>query len=121
MKRFLGIAVVMLSPSIVLAATPRTFSDLANLAVSLLDAGAGLLITTALVIYLFGISRSIYKAGEEGKEALRTYVLWGILTIFIMISIWGILQLLQNTLFGGTSYAPGSSQGQSSGMQATFQ
>ena len=109
MKRtFLGIAAVAFIPSIALAAAPRTFSDLANLIVSFFDAGAGLLITAAVVIYLFGISKSIYTAGEEGKEALRTYLLWGIVTIFIMVSIWGILQLLQNTLFGGTSYAPGA-------------
>ncbi|MDB5238135.1 MAG: protein of unknown function with transrane region [Candidatus Kaiserbacteria bacterium] len=117
MKRILVLVVVLLLPSFAFAAAPRTFSDLADLIVSLFDAGVGLLITAALVIYLFGISRSIFKAGEEGKEALRTYVLWGILTIFLMVSIWGILQLLQNTLFGGTTYAPG----QSSGSQTYFQ
>ena len=116
MKR-LGIILIMLTPSLALAAAPRTFSDLANLIVAMLDAGVGLLITVAIVIYLFGISRSIFKSGEEGKEGLRRYFLWGIVTIFLMVSIWGILQLLQNTLFGGTSYAPGTSYS----VQPSFQ
>lgn len=105
MKRILIILLIICAPSLVLAAAPRTFSDLADLIVSLFDAGAGLLITAAIVIYLFGISRSIYKAGEEGKEMLRNYVVWGIITIFLMVSIWGILRLLQNTLFGSNSYS----------------
>lgn len=121
MKRALGIAAVILLPSVALAAAPKTFSQLADLVVDLFDAGVGLLITAALVIYLFGITRSIYKSGEEGKESLRTYLFWGILTIFIMISIWGILQLFQNTLFGGTSYAPDSSSSRpQSDMQINF-
>ena len=109
MKRFFGIFAAMFVPSLALAATPHNFKELANLIVSLFDAGVGLLITAAIVIYLFGISRSIYTSGEKGNDGLRTYAVWGVLTIFIMVSIWGILQLLQNTLFGGTSYAPSGS------------
>ena len=109
MRRILVIAAVVLAPSLAFAAAPHNFSELANLIVSFLDAGVGLLITAAIVIYLFGISRSIYNSGEKGNDALRTYATWGLGTIFLMVSIWGILQLLQNTLFGGTSYAPSGS------------
>lgn len=109
MKRLLPILLVAFVPSLALAATPHNFKELANLIVSLLDAGVGLLITAAIVLYLFGISRSIYQSGEKGNDALRTYAVWGLGTIFLMVSIWGILQLLQNTLFGGTSYAPSGS------------
>jgi hypothetical protein len=109
MKRTLLLTVVAFVPSLASAATPHNFSELANLIVSLLDAGVGLMITAAIVIYLFGISRSIYNSGEKGNDALRTYATWGLGTIFLMVSIWGILQLLQNTLFGGTSYAPSGS------------
>jgi hypothetical protein len=38
--------------------------------------------------------------GDKMTE-LRTYIVWGILALFLMVSIWGVLQLLQNTLFGG--------------------
>lgn len=35
---------------------------------------------------------------------MRSYLVWGIIIIFVMVSIWGILQLLQNTLFGNGGY-----------------
>ncbi|MDO8562153.1 MAG: hypothetical protein Q7S05_05050 [bacterium] len=93
---------VMILPAVAFAAAPRTWSELVNTLVSLMNAGAMTLITLALVIYFYGVSSNILKFGEETDgQKKRTYFVWGILILFVMVSIWGILALLQNTFLKG--------------------
>lgn len=99
------------------AAAPRTFKELADLIVQILDTGTGLLILTGVVIYFWGISTNILKMKDEGGKVFKAYFLWGIIALFVMVSIWGIIELLQNTLFGSDGTDP-SVGGASSGLDA---
>lgn len=106
-------AATLFLPAAVFAA-PRTFNELANLIVTILDTGTGLLILAGIVVYFWGISTNILKMKDEGSQAFKAYFVWGIITLFVMFSIWGIIELLQNTIFGGDYYDPSSgSSGQS--------
>ena len=109
--------VALFMPQLALASAPRTFSELANLIVTLIDSAAGLLVIAGIVIYFYGISTSIVKLKDEGGEKLRAYFVWGILVIFVMVSIWGILRLLQNTLFGGDHFSPSTGRSGSEPLQ----
>jgi hypothetical protein len=42
-----------------------------------------------IVLYLFG------KNKEEGK----TFMIWGIIALFVMTSVWGLVGILKGTLF----------------------
>lgn len=118
MKRLLTLAALLpLIPAVALAEAPRTFGELADLVVTILDSAAGLLVLAGIVIYFYGLSTNILKMKDEGGEKMRAYFVWGIIVIFIMVSIWGILELLQNTLFGGDHFSPSTG---SSGQSATF-
>ena|SRR3989338_4791307 len=115
-KDFLLVSIVasLLIPSIALAATPRTFQELAALVVLIIDNATVVLIVAGIVIYFYGVSTNILNFTDKSGEKLRMYFLWGILVLFVMVSIWGILQLLQNTLFGDLQSNP------SSGESATY-
>lgn len=97
---------ILALPGVASAAAPRTFGEFASLVVSLLDVGTGLLILAGIVIYFYGISTNIMKLSDEGGQKARAYFGWGILVLFVMVSIWGILNLLQNTLFGNNPRDP---------------
>ena len=68
---------------------------------NLLNAGIGAAIILGLVIYFYGIASSLTSVSSEGIGKLRTHLLWGLLALFLMVSVWGILALVRNTLFGG--------------------
>lgn len=106
MKKFSLALLILLVPGVALAA-PRTFSEAVNLLVTILDTGTGLLVLAGIVVYFWGISTNILKMKDEGSQAFKAYFIWGIVAIFVMVSIWGIIELLQNTLFGGDYYTPG--------------
>lgn len=111
--------VLLALPSVALAAAPRTFSELANLLVTILDSATGLLVVAGIVIYFYGVSTNILKMSGEGGAKVRQYMVWGLIVIFVMVSIWGILRILQSTLFGSTQAASTGSQTiQSTSFQA---
>ena len=93
------------------SAAPRTFSDLANMAVNLINGAIGVALILGIVIYFYGVVTSIPKTGEGDMERLRAHFVWGIIALFVMFSVWGILRLVSNTLFGGggSGYDFGSS------------
>lgn len=106
--RSVVIVSLLLSP-MVASAAPRTFSELADLLMNIINAGIGIALILGIVIYFYGIATSIPRMSEGGAERLRAHFLWGIIALFVMFSVWGILALLRNTLFGGSSYGVGSS------------
>lgn len=110
MNRFLFFAILAV-PSLALAA-PRTFAELADLITNLINGGIGVALILGIVVYFYGVATSIPKLGEGDAERLRAHFFWGIVALFIMFSVWGIVALLRNTLFGGGAYDLGGSGNQ---------
>ena len=98
---------LLLLPSITLAA-PRTFQELAALFVTFINAGIGVALVAGIVIYFYGVVTSIPKASTGDIDRIRAHMVWGIIALFVMFSVWGILALLRNTLFGGGGGGVGS-------------
>lgn len=75
-----------------------------------LNALIGVFITLAIVVFFWGLITYLAKSGGEGKSEGLQIMLWGIIAIFVMVSIWGIIRLLQST-FNVTSTQPVIPQG----------
>ena len=103
-----------------LAASPRTFQELSGIIVTLLDNMTAVLVVAGVVVYFFGVSTNILNFSDKSGEKLKAYFFWGIIVLFVMVSIWGILRLLQSTLFGGTQFGTPSDGGQAT-SQDMFQ
>lgn len=104
MKKILRAAALstLLFPALALAA-PKDFKALAELLADLIGGATVVMMVFGLVMYLWGMAVNIPEFGDEkGAEKRKSYFFWGIIVLFLMISIWGILQLLENTLFGTT-------------------
>ena len=102
MHRFLFLALIF-APAVTLAA-PRTFSELADLVTNLINGGIGVALILGIVIYFYGVVTSIPKTGAGDLDRLRAHFVWGLIALFVMFSVWGILALLRNTLFGSSGY-----------------
>jgi hypothetical protein len=66
----------------------------------LLQPFLGFLFVLALVLFLYGMMTFIAdsdKNSEDSKKG-RQHMLWGIAGMFIMISVFGIMRLILNTL-----------------------
>lgn len=87
-----------------MAASAATLLDTLALANTFLNALIGLFITLAIVIFFWGTIKYIMSAGEQKAEGLQI-MMYGVIAIFVMVSIWGIIRLLQST-FKVTSSDP---------------
>src|SRR3989344_9617250 len=72
----------------------------------LLDSVVPLLITLAIVVFIYGVIRYIANANDSAKrEEGRNFMIWGIIGIFVIVSIWGLVKLLAGT-FGVSFVIP---------------
>ncbi len=61
-----------------------------------------ILIGLALVVFFFGLFKYV-KTGFGDKnevEGSKSLMLWGIIILFVMFSVWGLVAILQGTFFG---------------------
>ncbi|MEN9604733.1 MAG: hypothetical protein RJB39_418 [Candidatus Parcubacteria bacterium] len=56
-----------------------------------------LLILAALVLFLFGIVRLFFFNKEADGKKNRDFVLYGIVALFVMVSVWGLVNILRST------------------------
>ena len=56
-----------------------------------------LLIGLAVVVFIYGVLLLMISDGGEKKEEGKQYMLWGIIGIFVMVSVWGLVAIVGNT------------------------
>lgn len=107
MQRFTvhtSLAVVgMLVPHTALAAA-ATFKEFTLQLINLLDLGTLALFSAAIMFFFWTVVVNLwgYDGGNaEQKKKLQQTLFWGILILFVMVSIWGIIEILQQTLSRG--------------------
>ncbi|MEK7185719.1 MAG: pilin [Patescibacteria group bacterium] len=67
-----------------------------------------ILVALALLYFMWGLARMIFrvagdeKAIEEGKRIM----LWGIISLFVMVSVWGIVNFLADSFGFGERGGP---------------
>jgi|TARA_B100000315_G_C14150532_1_gene395521 cell division protein FtsW (lipid II flippase) len=69
-----------------------------NLSRAIIQPLIGLLFALALLLFFWGIFQFISNAdNEEGRDKGKRHMIWGILGMFIILSVWGILGVLGAT------------------------
>jgi len=88
-----------------------TFVSLVDQIVGVIDTAIPVLASFAVFFFLLNIVRYIYKAGDAGgKGAEKQGIMWGLVALFVIFSIWGLLYLFRTILFpegagvGGDTY-----------------
>ena len=70
--------------------------DTLNLVSRFLNGLIGIIVTIAIIVFFWGLVRYLTDVGEAKQEGLKT-MFYGVIAIFVMVSIWGIIHLLQST------------------------
>jgi hypothetical protein len=66
------------------------------------------LFAVAFIVFLWGVFKTFIlgASDEEAKEAGKNLMLWGLIGFFVMISIWGLVNILTNTVNFGDKAGP---------------
>lgn len=105
MKSITRVAFPVLALLLPAFASAATLIDTLVLASVFLNGVIGLFITLAIVVFFWGLIRYLVSVGKDNANEGLKIMFWGVIAIFVMVSIWGIILLLQRT-FKVTSTDP---------------
>lgn len=80
-----------------------TFAELVDKVIfSVINPLIVLVSSLALLYFLWGVSKYIIHGGNEEKRAEGyQMMIYGIIALFVMVSVWGLVGVLANTFLGG--------------------
>ena len=66
----------------------------------ILNALLPVLVTLAVLFFFWGLALFIFSAGDESaRDRGKSIMIWGVIALFIIVSIWGIIAFI-GQLFG---------------------
>lgn len=75
-----------------------TFAQLAVEIIKFINTLVALLTVVSTVVFMVGGIRYIYKAGDAKGLGNDKYLMqWGLVAMFVLVSIFGILEVLKNS------------------------
>ena len=69
-----------------------------------------IVVALALLFFLWGLALYIFSGPGEKRDEGRQTMVWGVVALFVMVSVWGLVRVLSNTFgvgAGGTAPIPG--------------
>jgi len=100
----LAVLLFLAAPLHIVQAAPPNFKALMYQLTELIDLGTFALFSLAVAYFFISVVRNLWGSNSgdaEKKKKLQESLVWGIVVLFVMVSIWGIIQILQITLSRG--------------------
>jgi hypothetical protein len=102
MKKIIATAFATLAPVIALAQTSGAITDANKLVEKLTNLGntfIQILIAFAVIYIIYNVVRYLVMGGddEEKRKKAGSAILWGVVGLFVILSIWGLVRILTNT------------------------
>ena len=111
MKKFAVLAATWALP-LLAAAQVRSIYDAGTKITEIINGVlVPMIFAIAFIVFIWGIVQAFLLKDEEAREKGKSYILWGIIAMFIMVSVWGLVNILVGTFnlsSGGPSFIPGA-------------
>ena len=77
------------------------FKNFASTVISLLNKVVTIVMGFALLFFIVGVIRFIATAGDDNSRAEgKQMMIWGTVSLFAMVSVWGLVEIIRATFFG---------------------
>ena len=99
MKYFAVTALAFALP-LVAAAQVRSITEAAGVVIQIINGVlVPLVFALAFIVFIWGVFQYFIMGGhdEEAKEKGRSLMLWGLVGFFLMVSVWGLVNILVGT------------------------
>ncbi|MFA6553943.1 MAG: hypothetical protein WCS89_00335 [Candidatus Paceibacterota bacterium] len=100
-----GLAISL--PFIASAQTQMKLSDLMAKLAGYLNQALALLMGFAVVVFVFYVIKYFIQPGDTKRVEAAQYLMWSLIGFFVILSLWGLVNILISTFDLGTS-SPGS-------------
>jgi hypothetical protein len=88
------ISILTLFPVIAFA-QPQTFAQVVDTILGIGNLLMPFLVALALFLFIYGLAKFLSKGGsDESIQEGKKLMLWGIISLFMILSVWGIVRIL---------------------------
>ena len=100
MKKFVIATAAGFLPTIALAQINISdVDDLGGAIYYVLNLVFPILVAIAVFVVVWGIFKFVLNAGdEEARKTGRSLILWGVIGIFLMLSVWGLVNIVRSSV-----------------------
>jgi hypothetical protein len=98
MKKFI-VGVLSVAPTFAFAQQLGNIETFMRSIGRLIDLALPMVVALALLGFFYGLAKFIFSAGDSDKQAeARSIMIWGVIALFVMVSVWGLVQFVGNAL-----------------------
>lgn len=98
---------VFAAPYCIPFGTPENFGDFVCLFIDLISLLIPIVAAIALLAFFWGLAKFIlHSDSDSAHEEGRQIMFWGIIALFVLVSVWGIVAVLHGDFFNGPAVLP---------------
>jgi len=98
MKKFI-LGLLAVSPVLASAQDLEGLTTLLDSIGRLVDLALPIVVGLALLGFFYGLAKFIFSASDPDKQKEgRSIMIWGVVALFVMVSVWGLVNFLGNSL-----------------------
>ncbi|MSR87567.1 MAG: hypothetical protein EXS69_00095 [Candidatus Zambryskibacteria bacterium] len=60
----------------------------------LIDLALPIIIALGLLCFFWGLVKFIFSSDDEAKAAGKSLMVWGLVALFVMVSVWGLIRFI---------------------------
>ncbi len=85
-------------PLISFAQTPTNFKGIVLILIGIVQTATRVMVLVAVFYFIWGVAKYVFSAGDETKvEEGKKIMIWGIVGLFAISSVWGLVFIIQAT------------------------
>ena len=89
---------LFLTPALVLAQNADGIFKFISMIRALIEGLIPVVIGLAVLAFLWGVLKYVVAKDEDAQKEARGVMLYGIIALFVMVSVWGLVNILGDTL-----------------------
>lgn len=107
MKKLIALSLA-LAPVSAFAVTYNNLDDIITYGLGYGNTFIQIIIALAVIYIVYGVFTYLIRGAnsEDGKEKGKNTILYGVIGLFVILSIWGIVNIVRSTFKTGDNRAP---------------
>ncbi len=94
-------------PHIGYAQAVSNFEQLVQKIYNIVSSFVPIIVSLTVIVFLWGIFQLVRSNSEDARSDAIKVITFGVVALFVMVSVWGLVAILSNTFFGGSQlYIP---------------
>ena len=96
---------MLIMPTFAFAAA-NNFSQLVGIVIGMVKSLIPLVIALSLLYFSWGLFLLVKSNSEDSREDAIKTITFGVLALFVMVTVWGLVNILTSTVFSGGLVVP---------------